>query len=214
MQISDNMNLALKLGSGLLWTLTYILIIIKGHRDKTYGMPLLALCLNLSWEFIFAFLFPHKPPQNIINMIWFSFDLIIAYQFIRYAKIKMLIPSFRRNAGFKASVCAIICFVILYDVTTQLPDLGGYYSAFTQNLLMSILFCFMIWHRKNLEGQSLYIAIFKMLGTILPSILFYSRYPENFYLNTMYLSILFFDGLYIYQILRQLKKEKYKESSI
>ncbi len=42
------------LGSGLFWTVTYLLIIRRGFRDQTYGMPLVALCANLAWEFIFS----------------------------------------------------------------------------------------------------------------------------------------------------------------
>jgi hypothetical protein len=48
----------LLVGSGLLWTVTYLLIIRRGFLDHTYGMPLAALCANLSWEFVFSFVFP------------------------------------------------------------------------------------------------------------------------------------------------------------
>jgi hypothetical protein len=51
----------LLVGSGVLWTITYLLIIRRGVLDRTYGMPLVALCANLSWEFIFSFVFPHGP---------------------------------------------------------------------------------------------------------------------------------------------------------
>ena len=50
---------ALMLGSGIFWTLTYVPIIWRGFLDQTYGMPLAALCANLSWEFIFSFVHPH-----------------------------------------------------------------------------------------------------------------------------------------------------------
>jgi hypothetical protein len=31
-------------------------------------MPMAALCLNLSWEFIFSFVHPHTGIQRIINI--------------------------------------------------------------------------------------------------------------------------------------------------
>jgi hypothetical protein len=74
----------LLVGSGVLWTITYLLIIRRGFLDRTYGMPLVALCANLSWEFIFSFLFPHGPLQRPVNVVWFSLDLIILYQLLRY----------------------------------------------------------------------------------------------------------------------------------
>jgi hypothetical protein len=74
----------LMLGSGAFWTLTYLLIIRRGFLDRTYGMPLVALCANISWEFIFSFLYPHGPVQRPVNIVWFSLDLIILFQMLRY----------------------------------------------------------------------------------------------------------------------------------
>ena len=71
---------------GIFWILTYIFIISKGYKDKTYGMPLLALCANISWEFIFSFLFPHSPHQLYINYLWFALDVVIVFQFFKYYK--------------------------------------------------------------------------------------------------------------------------------
>jgi len=53
MILSENSELVLKLGSGLFWTLTYLIIIRRGFIDKSYGMPLAALSANISWEAIF-----------------------------------------------------------------------------------------------------------------------------------------------------------------
>ena len=36
---------------------------------------------------------------------------------------------------------------------------------FGQNLMMSVLFLWMFFSRDDLRGQSVYIALFKMLGT-------------------------------------------------
>ncbi|MBO3443209.1 hypothetical protein [Clostridium sp. CCUG 7971] len=56
--------------SGLFWIITYILIIKKSVKDKTYGMPFLAICLNLSWEFVFAFIYKSDVFQDsVLNMV-------------------------------------------------------------------------------------------------------------------------------------------------
>jgi hypothetical protein len=46
------MELFLILLSGLCWSIVYIQVIRKGFKDKTYGMPLFALSLNVAWESI------------------------------------------------------------------------------------------------------------------------------------------------------------------
>ncbi|MEO7971456.1 MAG: hypothetical protein ABI698_09160, partial [bacterium] len=49
---------------------------------------------------------------------------------------------------------------------------GAGYSAFLQNLLMSVLFINMLVRRGSREGQSLTIAVGKWLGTLAPTVLF------------------------------------------
>jgi hypothetical protein len=48
---------------------------------------------------------------------------------------------------------------------------GGSFSAFLQNLIMSILFIAMFIQRGGDEGQNLTIAINKFIGTVTPTIL-------------------------------------------
>ena len=46
------------------------------------------------------------------------------------------------------------------------------YSAFLQNLVMSLLFLSMFVARRGAEGQSMTIAVAKCIGTLAPTILF------------------------------------------
>ena len=50
--------------------------------------------------------------------------------------------------------------------------MGAGYSAFLQNLLMSVLFIAMLIKRGNTEGQSVNIAVNKWVGTLAPTVLF------------------------------------------
>src|SRR5215210_4291333 len=74
----------LMLVNGVLWTLTYVLMIERGRKDETYGMPLAALCANLSWEFIFVFVFPHGAVQRTVNAVWLALDVVILSQVLRF----------------------------------------------------------------------------------------------------------------------------------
>jgi len=49
---------------------------------------------------------------------------------------------------------------------------GAAYSAFLQNLLMSVLFINLLVGRGNAEGQSIMIAVNKWIGTLAPTILY------------------------------------------
>ncbi|MGE5845040.1 MAG: hypothetical protein ACM32K_09090, partial [Syntrophaceae bacterium] len=75
---------ALLIASGVCWIIAYALIIRRGLLDRTFGMPIVAVCVNISWEFIFSFIIPHEPPQLYINIGWFLFDLFILGQLLLF----------------------------------------------------------------------------------------------------------------------------------
>ena len=195
---------------GIFWILTYIFIISKGYKDKTYGMPLLALCANISWEFIFSFLLPHSPPQLYINYLWFALDVVIVFQFFKYYKNEFpTLSSLTLCIVFGISVATAFSTILVGG--TFLGDDDGVYGAFGQNLLMSVLFVAMFFKRGNtLRGQSIFIAIFKMLGTGLTSIHFYLFEPvsqSSIVLPFLFTSIFLFDLLYTVLIVKQYKKK-------
>jgi hypothetical protein len=196
-----DLKLILKIGSGIFWLLVYVIIIVKGFKDKTYGMPMPALCANISWEAIFSFIYPHDGAQLIINILWFLFDLLILYQLLKYGK------KANNNHPFYLFIVIgvlILSFFAVYSTIIEFHDFDGKYSAFPQNLMMSILFIFMLIKRNNLSGQSIYIAIFKMLGTLFPSLLFVIYYPS---ILIIYLSItiFIFDWIYIVILYKKYK---------
>ena len=172
-------------------------------------MPLFALCANISWEFIFSFLLPHSPPQLYINYLWFALDVVIVFQFFKYYKNEFPnLSSLTLCIVFGISVATALSIILSGGIF--LGDVDGVYAAFGQNLLMSVLFVVMFFRRGNtLRGQSIFIAIFKMLGTGLTSIHFYLFEPvsqSSFVLPFLFISIFFFDLLYAILIVKQYKK--------
>lgn len=174
--MSPAMTTTLTLISGICWTIVYIDLINRGFRDKTYGMPLFALTFNLSWEFTYAFLFTNPGIQHYVNIVWFLLDVVILYTYFRYGRAE-----FAKTADPKWfipwSLAALaISFAVIYVAAVELgPTKGAEYSAFAQNLMMSILFVVMLVQRNSVAGQSMYIALFKWIGTLAPTILFYAR---------------------------------------
>jgi hypothetical protein len=190
---------AIMVGSGVLWTLTYLLIIRQGFLHRTYGMPLVALCANISWEFIFAFVYPHDLPQRAVNVVWLSFDVVILVQLILYGPREF--ATLPRRLFYAAFALALAtAFGAVLTVTLQFDDSDGAYSAFGQNLMMSILFVTMLYSRGSMRGQSVWIAVLKMVGTALASFSFYLFNPDydgSILLPFLYVAILIFDGIYV-----------------
>lgn len=200
---------AILIGSGVLWTLTYLLIIRQGFLDRTYGMPLAALCANISWEFVFALVYPHDLPQRAVDVVWLSFDLVILVQLLVYGPREF--ADLPRRLFYAAFVLALAtAFGAVLTITLQFGDFDGAYSAFGQNLMMSVLFVTMLYSRGSLRGQSVWIAALKMGGTALASFAFYFFNPDydgSILLPFLFVAILVFDGVYVVATLAMSRQE-------
>src|SRR5574341_250952 len=169
--MSPTIVVVLTLISGISWTIVYIDIINRGFKDKTYGMPLFALAFNIGWEFIFGFVVGEGfSLQKVVNIVWFLLDAVIVYTYFKYGRRKF--PKTVDRFFIPWSLMAfVIAFITLYFTHLEFEDFwGARYSAFVQNLMMSVLFIGMLVRRNNVEGQSIYIATFKWLGTLAPTI--------------------------------------------
>ncbi len=192
---------------GAFWSATYILIIRRGFKDRTFGMPLAALCANISWEAIFAFFTPHDPPQLYVNYVWFFLDAVIVWQFLKFGKKEFPQLSYWQFYAVFALGISIAIPMIL-AINYQLEDEVGAYAAFGQNLMMSVLFVTMLMNRKGIAGQSFYIALFKMIGTGLSSLAFYLYRPiaqDSVLLQFFFVAIFVFDLIYTVSIYRKCK---------
>ena len=141
--------------SGVFWSLAYVLMIRVGFKHKTFCMPLFALCLNLAWEFTYSFVYPMQGQQEIVDVVWFGLDLIILVTYVLYGRQHLpsslprwlFVPNLLLTLGV---MLTIIIFAQKLD-----PELADEYTAFGQNLLMSILFIHMLISRGSTEGQGL-----------------------------------------------------------
>jgi hypothetical protein len=194
---------------GLFWSITYILIIRRGFKDKTYGMPLAALCANISWEGIFSFIYPHSPPQLYINYIWFLIDVLIVTQFLKYGRSEF--PSLSKKKFIAMFLLALTtCFALVFSITREFNDWQGAYAAFGQNLMMSALFILMLFNRNDLRGQSIFIALLKMFGTAISSLAFYLYQPisqGSFILPFLFISIFVYDMIYVILIYQKCQEQ-------
>jgi hypothetical protein len=201
--MSPTLVTVLTLISGVSWTVVYLDIINRGFRDRTYGMPLFALAFNATWEFIFGFLVGEGYSlQKIVNAVWFVLDAIIVVTYFQYGRREF--PASVQRWFIPWSVAAfLVAFVILYFTHLEFPDFwGARYSAFVQNLMMSILFIGMLVGRNSIRGQSMAIAVFKWLGTLAPTIQVYGQTGSNLVL-VLGIAIFVYDVTYIAMLYRK-----------
>jgi hypothetical protein len=179
-------KLILTVISGVCWTIVYIEGIRIGFRDKSYAIPFYALALNFAWEGLytfFGFRINGVTVQNIFNAVWLIFDIGILYTyfkfgqkyFLRWLRTETSANGLNTKSAFTSwSVLGLVtAFALQYAILREFGIAkGAGYSAFLQNLLMSVLFISMLAGRGTREGQSLSIAINKWIGTLAPTILY------------------------------------------
>ncbi len=159
--------------SGLAWTIVYIESIRIGFAQRTYAMPFVALGLNFAWEWLYAItgIAGGGDVQSWVNLVWALADCVILYTFIRFGYKEFAARVSKRDFGIWTVLVlgTSITLQILFYVEFG-SHMGGIYSAFLQNLLMSGLFIAMFYARGGSRGQSLTIAIAKCVGTLAPTI--------------------------------------------
>jgi hypothetical protein len=196
------MPTALVLLSGLCWTGAYLLIIRRGLADRTYGMPLVALCANLAWEFIFSVVRPHTGLQHAVDVVWLGFDLVIAFTAVRFGASQF--PYLPAKLFYLNLAGALVLSYLGVDlVCREFDDGGGTYAAFGQNLMMSCLFLAMLTARGSLAGQSPWIALLKLVGTAAAAVYAsqYGDHPGSPLLHWLYVAIFVVDVAYLGAVL-------------
>lgn len=213
------LNWALVVGS-LLWTVTYLLIVRAGFKHKTYGIPMVALALNITWEFIFAADCPGMPTSGgvsicpstnamgkFISYSWFFIDLLLLYTLLRWGR-KEQGDTFTRKY-FYAIVPGLLVLALAwhYGFLTFYGDVGGMEDAWVIDLIMGFLFVHMAIYRKSTEGLPISAAWTKFGGNALTAVGLLMNDPFPFpghdtYLFMYYLfaAVFVVDVLYIWML--------------
>ena len=197
--------------SGITWTIVYIELIRKGYKEKACGMPLFALTLNFAWETIYGLdgLFFSKSfitVQSIANVAWAVCDIFVLSTWCKFGKQYMTENSKKYFVPF--TILAIIAsfatqFAFYFGCETVTK--ASIYSAYAQNVAMSIMFLYMLFQRKDTKAQSMTIAVCKCVGTLTPTIYGCLNGINIFILITGIVCFVF-DLIYIY-FLNKFQKE-------
>jgi hypothetical protein len=166
-----NTPLVITVGTGcaISWLITYVLIIARTILDKTSAIPLLAVVANIVWEFIYGFILePGSDYMHLLSILWFLVDLVIMFLVVKYSRDTIL-TYLDKEISYLWFVFFLVIssFGLIYFSFINLSDPAGEYTGFGVNLLMTYLFIDKYFRQKTLGGQSLYVAIFKFLGTLL-----------------------------------------------
>ena len=198
----------------LLWATTYLLIIIKGFRDRSYGMPLVAVALNFTWEVYFTFVSPPRSPGGgedhvkfVLFAIWFVLDAIIVLQVFLYGRETQDNPYLKKYFYPVVAITLVMAYAGHHTFARFFHEPEGKVDAYIINFVMSLLFVHLLFNRPRLQGLSLPAAWTKMLGTGIISVANVlllqippRTYPGFFYL--LFAGVFSADVIYLYLLHR------------
>lgn len=161
----------------LLWLFAYIVAIVIGFKRQTFGLPILAVCLNITWEFVYTII--HPPGSSLtlgLHLAWLLIDCIILYQVFRYGHLCDTTRPLGKH--FRLAIVAVLGLCVAGHLTWHaaqnamaiFPDTLGVTSAFIINLVMSVLFVSMAMRHPDHPGLSLTVGWAKLVGTALISL--------------------------------------------
>ncbi|KAM7195042.1 hypothetical protein V8F33_006911 [Rhypophila sp. PSN 637] len=166
------------------WTAAYIMYIKKGFKDKSYGMPLAALCVNLGWEFVYGFIYPQGPGE----IPWFICDCVLVWMSVKYGRDEWRksgnSPLIVDNLGVLMVFGCVWASVMNWALIVTCPtvDIASFYSGFITQLFLGSYSVFHLVLRDNTKGHSLPIWACRWAGSSSAMLIFwwrYFHYPES-----------------------------------
>ena len=178
------------------WLGAYALILYHAFKEKTYGVPVVAMCGNIAWEFIFGLnRFPACPVywadcspvlMTTLTLMAALMDAVILFTVLYFGRHQFKGPFWLRYFIPLTLAGVAFSFVLQHSlmgglytpnyygaaVNGSIPEFlqiglqGGMFTGWALVLLMGILFIRWLGVREGLEGQSFYIAVCMFLGNL------------------------------------------------
>jgi len=212
---SPSIKALISIGSFTFWNLAYVLIIKRSFQDKTFGMPITAVCFNISWEFLFSFCYPVPVLLKQAALVWFVGDVLIFFTCLKYGRNDFAHPVVRK--WFYPGVAAMLgmAALLLSSFITGYQDHYGKATGCLNGLIEAVLLNAMILRRNSVKGQSCYIALFMLIGNIFGYFMSLQPNPTppqvpDLFIHALFANMLLLHALYLGLVYRQCRLDGVK----
>ncbi|WP_181763782.1 hypothetical protein [Streptomyces albidus (ex Kaewkla and Franco 2022)] len=192
--------------TGLGWTITYVLAIRQALRDGRVGIPAYMVAVNFAWEFSLTFLLEQTPAQRQMNVVWVVFNAGLLYQAFRYGRRDH--PSLSPRA-FKWSLGGVLVWASLMVMAgaNEFHDMDGMYTGMIIQVPLSAAFLLMLKRRGSSVGQSMYIAVAKLVGSVFAGMTAFVVHPSHLLLKALVATYVVLDVAYLALLRRTMRSE-------
>jgi hypothetical protein len=184
------------------WVWVYIAVIRDIFKYKFVGIPVLAVCANIAWEFLWSFKF-YTNMGALFEWgyrAWFILDVFIFYSVFRYGKVQFTDKRLQKFFPLIVVFCFLCWVAGVYAIKTQYGDPVGATSAYLVNTNMSAIYILLILNFPLEKSLSISTAWHKMLGTALTSVFCFWAFPSQYFMLTLSVITFILDITYIYLV--------------
>jgi hypothetical protein len=183
----------------VLWIVVYVVTIRRLMSYKELAIPFFAVTLNFGTEITTAVFF--VPDMGSVLVIaywaWLLLDVFIVIGLFRHGNKQVRTPYFKEKFGLLMAAWIPLLFVVQYNfiLTYDLPMAP--LTSFMINLVMSAAFIYLYFVPSE-AGDSKLIGWCKFLGTGIIGVMFFTKYPDNNALTSLYVAVAIVDVFYLY----------------
>ncbi|MBM2623637.1 hypothetical protein JIG36_49935 [Actinoplanes sp. LDG1-06] len=184
----------------------YIMMLRLEIKEKVPAIPVLAVCANVAWEITYAFIYPIYPQMRITLYFWLPLNLVILYLAVRSGRRDF--PSLS-GRGYAWTIAGWSLFALTFMplATREFDDELGVYTTVFVVVFMEAMFIKMLLTRGSTAGQTMYIAILKMVVDVSGGIGLIIFYPDRWLLHQMIVAEVILDLTYIVLLHRRFRAE-------
>ena len=187
----------------VLWIVVYVITIRRLITLKELAIPFIAVTLNFGTEITTSIFFVPDMGSALVvaYWAWMVLDVFIVIGMFRYGAKQLSTPFFVKNfrwlmAGWLPLLFVVQCtFILTYDL--PMAPL----NSFMINLVMSAAFIWLFFVPSR-GGSSKWIGWCKFLGTGIIGVMFYTKYPDNDALTSLYVAVALLDIFYLWLLYR------------
>jgi hypothetical protein len=183
----------------VLWVVVYLITIHSLVKFKELDIPILAVTLNFGCEITTAFFF--VPDMGLALVLaywaWLVLDMFIVIGLFRYGRRQVATPYLKKKLPLLVGIWLPLLFVVQYNFILKYDLPMAPLDSFIINLAMSAAFIYLVFVSGK-STNSKRIGWCKFLGTGIIGVMFYTKYPSNNALTSLYVACAMVDMYYIY----------------
>lgn len=187
------------------WITFYGLIIKSIVKDKYVEMPWICVLANISWEFIWGFIFYEQINLGELFIwsyrAWFLLDIFILWGMFKYGKKQIDVPAIKNNFVTISIGLTLMWAALFYTfIDSGFDHKWGSQSAYILNVIISILLLNLFLKQWEFKRFSKLMAWCKCLGTLSYTIVYFNFDPPNSFIHTIGVVVFILDLIYLYLI--------------